>query len=272
MTDEVVARVARSARYGDVDPGLVARLAAEELPRSRNLDDAVKRVKRRLHQAVGAFRGATEADRVLAPIRAAWSGDLADAAFRAACRASLAGHASTRERVGDLDAFYSGIWAAAGGTPHSVVDLACGLGPLALPWMGLERDARIVATDADRRPLAVVAAFLELVGQPHDTEARDLVRDLPSGRADVALLLKAVPTLDRQDPAAAARLLSALRVGHAVVSFPRRSLGGRSRGMERTYRARVDGLVREVGARVIDVIDASVGSELVFVLQLATHG
>ena len=58
MTDPIVDRVLRSARYGDVDRALLDRLAAEELPKSRNADDAVKRVKRRLHQAVGAYRGA----------------------------------------------------------------------------------------------------------------------------------------------------------------------------------------------------------------------
>ena len=84
MSDEVISRVRRSTRYRDVDPALLARLAAEELPRARNPDDAAKRVKRRLHQAVGAFRGAPEA-RLLATLRAAWAGDLlveADQAYR----------------------------------------------------------------------------------------------------------------------------------------------------------------------------------------------
>jgi len=58
MTAEIVQRVRSSSRYRAVDAALVARLAAEELPKARNVDDAVKRVKRRLHQAVGAFRSA----------------------------------------------------------------------------------------------------------------------------------------------------------------------------------------------------------------------
>ena len=62
MTEPIVDRVLRSARYRDVDRALLDRLAAEELPKARNADDAVKRVKRRLHQAVGAFRGARAAD------------------------------------------------------------------------------------------------------------------------------------------------------------------------------------------------------------------
>jgi 16S rRNA (guanine(1405)-N(7))-methyltransferase len=133
--------------------------------------------------------------------------------------------------------------------------------------MGLAPDATYRASDVDRRSLDTVARFLELVGQPHRAELRDVVTDPPADEADVALLLKLVPTLDRQDPQAAARLLRALRVRHAVVTFPARSLGGRGKGMEHTYRDRLRRLVSDVG-RVTAVAEASVPNELVFVLAL----
>ena len=262
MTAEIVERVLRSPRYRDVDRSLLVRIAGEELPRARNTDDAVKRVKRRLHQAVGAFRGAARAD----PMAAAWSGDLAAPAFRAACARALRSHASTRERLASLDAFYSGIWSETR-APGRVIDLGCGLNPLALPWMGLGREAVYLASDVDRRPLTLVASFLELVGQPHQVEVRDVIASPPTDEADVALLLKLVTTLDRQDPGAAARLLRALRVRHAVVSFPKHSLAGRGKGMGASYRARLDRLVAEAG-RVSAVAEASVSNELVFVLTL----
>ena len=262
MSAEIVERVLRSSRYRDVDPSLLARLADEELPRARNADDAAKRVKRRLHQAVGAFRGATRADR----LAAAWAGDLAAPAFRAACTDALRGHASTRERLASLDAFYPGIWAITG-VPSRLLDIGCGLNPLTLPWMGLAGDAVYRASDVDRRPLGTVTSFLELVGQPHEVEVRDVVASPVAEEADVALLLKLVTTLDRQDADAAARVLRALRVAHAVISFPRHSLAGRGRGMERTYRRRLDRLVADA-AGIREVAEASVPDELVFVLKL----
>lgn len=263
MSGEIVERVLRSSRYRDVDRSLLARLAEEELLRSRTADEAVKRVKRRLHQAVGAFRGRS---RTIDPIAEAWKGDLTDASFRASCADALARHASTRERAGDLDAFYARIWALTG-VPHSLLDLGCGLGPLALPWMKLQADATYTAIDVDRRPLALADEFLELVGQPHRVEARDVVASPPTDEADVALMLKLVPTLDQQDPGAAVRLLQALRVHHAIVSFPRRSLGGRGKGMERTYRGRLERLAADAG-RVRHIAEASITSELAFVLTL----
>ena len=258
MTSEIVERVLRSSRYRDVDPALLARLAAEELPNARNADDAVKRVKRRLHQVVGAFRGR------MMPM-AAGASDLTDPGLRKACVDAMGSHASTRERLPHLGAFYPGIWAITG-TPNRLLDLGCGLNPLSLPWMEIEH-AMYVACDVDRRPLEVVRQFLHGVGQPHRVEARDLVAAPPDDHADVALMLKLVTTLDRQQPAAAARLIQALRARHVVVSFPIRSLGGRGTGMERTYRGRLDRLVQESG-RVSAVAEASIPNELVFVLTL----
>jgi hypothetical protein len=136
--------------------------------------------------------------------------------------------------------------------------------------MGLPRTATYHAVDADRRPLETVRTFLQIVGQPHVVEARDAVTDPPDEPADVALLLKLVTTLDRQDPGTVARLLAGLRVRHAIVSFTRRSLGGRGRNLERTYRERVDRL-RAESPRITAVTEASVPSELVFVLELAAR-
>ena len=82
MTTEIVERVRRSTRYRAVDPALVARLASEELPKARNVDDAVKRVKRRLHQAVGAFRSARGASARRWPVDD-------PAALREACLAAM---------------------------------------------------------------------------------------------------------------------------------------------------------------------------------------
>jgi 16S rRNA (guanine(1405)-N(7))-methyltransferase len=74
-------------------------------------------------------------------------------------------HASTRERAPHLDGFYAPIWEVTG-TPASVLDLGCGLNPLALPWMGIG-DAMYHAIDVDAGTLDVARGFLAAVGQPH---------------------------------------------------------------------------------------------------------
>ena len=264
--------VTESRRDRSVDPALVRRVAVEELPRSRNAEDAVKRVKRRLHQAVGAYvpggRAATEKD--LERLATAHREDAAGEALRAVCRDLLARHASTRERLPFLDRFYAGIWDAIGGAPASLLDLGCGIAPLALPWIGIAPTTRYTAIDADAAAIALVDGFLTLAGQPHMAEVRDLAAQLEPARSEVALLLKLVPILDRQHPDAALRLLESLDVHSAVISFPVRSLGGRLRGMEATYRHRIDALVAALGPRVRGVREASIPNELVVILKLGT--
>jgi 16S rRNA (guanine(1405)-N(7))-methyltransferase len=260
VIEEIAARIAASRRYRQVDRGLVERLAAEEAPHSRNAEDAVKRVKRRLHQAVGAFEGPKVS---LEAMRAAYDGTLEAPAFRDACLAALAGHVSTAERAGHLDALGAAVRATGA---RSLLDLGCGLGPLALPWYGLPRSAMVTAIDVDGRALATVGDFLALIGQPHDVREQDLVADAVTPPADVALLLKLVTTLDRQDPTAAERVIRGLHARRVIVSFPARSLGHR-RPLD--YRPRMDQLLGALGDRVERAEEASVPNELVFVLTLA---
>lgn len=262
LIERISERVASSRRYRDVEPGLVSRFAREEAPHARNLDDAVKRVKRRLHQAVGAFEGQRIS---LDAIRAAYDGSLDAPAFRDACRAALAGHASTAERADHLEALGAVVRATGA---QSLVDLGCGLGPLALPWYGLPRSAQLTAIDVDRRALGTVEAFLELIGQAHEAREQDLVADPSTPAADLALLLKLVTTLDRQDAGAAERVIRGLDTPRAIVSFPARSLGSRRR-LDRAYRERMDELLQALGGRVQNATEASVPNELVYVLTLA---
>lgn len=266
----VTRAVAQSRRYRAVDPSVVRRLADEELSRARSTDDAVKRVKRRLHQAVGAYRpGAAAAlEREMERLAAARRADASGAELRSVCRDLLWRHASTRERLPFVDRFYAGIWDATRQTPASLIDLGCGLAPLALPWMGLPPFARYVALDADASAVALVEGFLSLVAQPHEADVRDLAVPFEVPATDVALLLKLVPILDHQDPDAAQRLIAGLSANHVVVSFPVRSLGGHRRGMESTYRRRTDELIAGLGARVREVSEASIPNELVMVMTM----
>lgn len=271
-TEQVLAALASSRRYRGVDGALIRRLAVEELAHSRTPAAAVKSVKRRLHQAIGAYGSAAGGARGvmddLNRLRAA-AADSSGAGMRAVCREVLGRHASTRERLPHVEGFYPRIWELIGGAPDRLIDLGCGVAPLSLPWMNLGSHVLYRAVDVDAAQLALVDGFLSLVGQPHLVEARDLIAaGAPQKRVDAALLLKLIPILDRQDPGAALRLLSNLRARHAIVSFPILSLGGRGKGMERTYRRRFETLVSELGARIGGLAEASVPNELVFVLTL----
>lgn len=263
--DDVLARVAVSRRYRHVDEVVVRRLAIEEIAKSSNVADAEKRTKRRLHQIFGAYTGQPDYPQRLLALAGAIDGDDA-APVREVCRAAMAVHVSTRERLPILDRFYTELFAITG-VPSTICDVACGLNPLAVPWMDLPAGARYVACDIDSQLVGFVAASLDLFGVSALAELRDVVTSPPSFDADIALLLKSVPCLDQQDPGAAGRVLAGLRARHIVVSFPSQSIGGRPKGMARTYRTRFAALLDELGWQDRRVGELDLPGELVFVIE-----
>ena len=246
--DAVVASVRASPKYRAVSLDLVRAVAARELARRANAKEAIKATKNKLHQVAGVYLDAKpEYDAWLAAIaRAAAPGD--PATLRAACREVLRHHASTRERLPILDQFYATILAGLP-PPRRVLDLACGLNPLTLPWLPLTPGAEYAAYDiyADLADfLTVCLGHLRSAGLPlaaAHAGVRDLLHNPPREPADLALLLKAIPCLEQLDPDAGRRLLYAINAAHLLVSYPVASLGGRGKGMAATYEARFRALV-----------------------------
>lgn len=233
--DEIVAAVLSSAKYRAVSPDLVRAIGARELARRPNVKAAVKATKNTLHQAGGAFRDAPiDYGRALARLREATAAG--DDSFRAACRAVMAWHTSTRERLPILDAFYAETLAGLP-PPGRVLDIACGLNPLARPWMGLPATTELVVYDIYADQIAFLNEVFALSGQPGRAEVRDVIGSPPDTPADLALVLKTLPCLEAIDRRAPERLLDALQAPRLLVSFPAQSLGGRRKGMAVHYEA-----------------------------------
>jgi 16S rRNA (guanine(1405)-N(7))-methyltransferase len=227
----VAAAVQSSAKYRHVAPALVTYLAARELGAGARPKDAVKAVKNKLHQVAGAYQVQPREDAgFLAGVRR----DMPLAELQARCRAQMARHASTRERLPILDVFYRTVFA---GLPPigSLLDLACGLNPLALPWMDLSPAAAYWACDIYADQAALLNGWFGAMGQAGGAFLCDLTGGLPPQKADVVLLLKALPCLQQLDRELGRRLLAAIDAPVLIVSYPAHSLGGRKHGMPVQY-------------------------------------
>ncbi|HNS51067.1 MAG TPA: 16S rRNA methyltransferase [Anaerolineae bacterium] len=242
--DRVVAAVAASRKYSGVCEDTIRRVAAQQMATvpAASLKAAVKATQRRLHQAYGAFERAFDEEEALSQLAGAYRSGTAEE-VKAVCRQILAQHQSTRERLPEIDRFYHEIWAVTG-RPRRLLDLGCGLDPLALPWMGLEQGASLMALDIDRQRIAWLNRCLVVAGMEPLARCQDVLVCPPADRADVALLLKMSPTLERQEPGSTARLIEALQATHVVVSFAVRSLGGREKGMAGNYQRQFEALWR----------------------------
>jgi 16S rRNA (guanine(1405)-N(7))-methyltransferase len=243
--DALVETIYASKKYAAISADLVRSIGMRELATRRNLKEAIKATKNKLHQVAGAFLDAR-------PPYDEWLAQLANVQtlersnVQTICREMMRQHASTRERLPVLDSFYRAIF---GVLPpiHSVLDVACGLNPLAIPWMPLEAGATYAACDLYADMIDFLNAFFQIAGVAGQAWVCDLVSDPPRQRADLALVLKTLPTLDQIAKDAGRDLLRALDARYLLVSFPARSLGGRDKHMADHYARRFEAVVAAEG-------------------------
>ncbi len=239
--DALTQAVLASPRYRSVCPEVVRNIGARELTKRRNLAEAIKATKSKLHQVGGAYLTSRHYSRWLEELTQATQAG-GDTALKAACKRVMGYHSSTRERLPFLEQFYSR--ALADLPPARVVlDVACGLNPLAICWMPLAADVEYYAYDLYEDMTDFLNGFLALARVQGHAEARDVLGRCPTQQADLVLLLKALPCLEQLEAQAGTRLLDAINADHLLVSFPAQSLGGRKKGMAQNYEAHFRQLV-----------------------------
>lgn len=241
--EALIDAVQASTKYGSITPELTRKLGAEELKKHPRLKEAVKATKNRLHQVAGAYLSAP-------PNYAEWLERLAAAETpeerRSICRTLMQTHASTRERLGILHEFYR-VALSEIAPVHSVIDVACGLNPLAIPFMPLAEGATYYACDIYTDLADFLNVAFPLLGVRGEAWATDVTQTVPQQPADLAIVVKAIPCLQQIDKGIGARLLEGISAEHVLVSYPAQSLGGASKGMRANYEAQFNELVAGKG-------------------------
>ena len=231
--NQLVEIIKSTKKYRTLCIDTIKRIGEVELNKFKKFREAVDSTKRKLHQIHGAYERNVNYKRLYDKLEDAYRTN-SDENLRQACQLALSAHASTRERLPILDEFYTNIFEVTG-TPSVILDLACGLNPLSLPWMNLPQNTRYIAYDIDENIIEFINQFLLLLKREPTAFLKDIICDPPLIEADVVLLLKTFTTLERQKSGASRALIEALNTRYVVVSFPVRSLGGKSKGMIQNY-------------------------------------
>ncbi len=244
--EQVLETILATRKYRSVHPNLARSIAAAELAKGRSVKDAIKAAKRQLHQSAAAyFRQTLSYDQSIRQLQAAVdSGD--DESVRSVLRHLMAAHTSTQERLPLLDTLYSELFQRLPPV-KSVLDVACGLHPLARPWMPLPPDLPYIAWDIFADQIDFLNRFFRVMGYAGTAAQRNALEDLSAPAVDMAFILKTLPCLEQIESGAGQRLLYQIDAPLLIVSFPNHSLAGRKKGMRQYYAAYFDALIADAG-------------------------
>ncbi len=242
--EKLVETILASSRYKEVSDDLIRDIGSRELAKRSSLKEAVKAAKSKLHQVGGAYLAERKA-------YSTWLNDLKHLArfdnrdnLLTYLKMVMSHHASTKERLPILEQFYKTILADLPPI-HSVLDIACGFNPLALPWMPFTHPVEYYSYDIYKDMIGFLNQFMTLMRVQGQAQVCDVIQSCPTRNVDVAFVLKTISCLEQVDRSAGSRLLQSINANYIVVSFPVHSLGGKARGMEAHYAAKFRTLVED---------------------------
>ena len=211
-------------KHMDIAPEAIERIRRQTEGRYKTAREADKALRRALRQMAGAFISPAEL------IKARRCMDSYIAGDKSALTQALSLHASTRERLYDMDELYRGIFDVCP-RPGSILDLACGLNPLYLADAGFS----VVGLDVHGGLVALLNEWARACNWDMRADCADVLSDIPLPECGLALMFKLLPILERQEKGASARLIQRVPGRYIAITFPTRTLSGRGVGMERNY-------------------------------------
>ncbi|MEI2607579.1 MAG: hypothetical protein V9G20_02985 [Candidatus Promineifilaceae bacterium] len=231
-----------------------------------NFKEAVKATKNKLHQVAGAYQESKiNYDWALQQLRET-AGDAA--AFRATCTQLLRLHTSTAERLPLLDTFYRTTLAD---LPPigKVLDLACGLNPLTLPWMPFGPDTEYVAYDVYTDMMAFLAGIYEPGGRSAAAPNPVISSPIPPpNRPTWCSYSRRYPAWNKRTNTRPRPSSTRIQAPYLLVSFPAQSLCGRAKGMVSHYTDRFLTLTQE---RAWNVTPFPFATEIAFLVKTGTQ-
>jgi 16S rRNA (guanine(1405)-N(7))-methyltransferase len=228
--EQIVYLLKGSRKYGATHEDTIRELVITESGHYKKSRQVEKAVRKRLHSIMAPYLGDPDYEAAKEALTAVFA-ENDPAPIEACCHSLLHDHLSTRERLPILADFYREIFAVTG-RPRSLLDIACGLNPLAYRWMGLDNQPEPVqfyAYDIHAPRIDLINHYFRLEGLPPLARLQDVALNPPSETADLALFLKELPRFARNYGELARSFLHNLNVQWLVVSFPSVSThGGRS--------------------------------------------
>jgi len=221
MTEKIL----KMPKYRDVEipAETIQSLIEMSLPLCRNIAELEKRVREKIHNIVALYLGELDYEKAINDFRQVKNSSLSLKEFS---MQALRFHASTKERGQELTAFYQALFSRIGDV-RSIADLACGLHPLGLPFMGLPLDTAYYAYDLNKSRVDFLNIFITEQGYSGGCFHRDILINPPSDEYDVVFFLKEAHRFEKRQPSILPNFFDSIKSSKIVVSLPLESFGTR---------------------------------------------
>ncbi|MHC5053104.1 MAG: class I SAM-dependent methyltransferase [Planctomycetota bacterium] len=254
VSPDEATRVVRETVAGSADCREAASKVTDpaRLARTRAFRDAASRARERIYYSLRRYRRDGDGTRADVAALEGLPEDAPGPEREEAARRVMLGHASTRERLENARDFYGQVFRLAG-EPRTIVDIGCGVQPLGFPFEGEGASVELyLAADRDAEAVRAVEAHARFLVPGRVRALRWDIADgwapvmetaesaAVTGTFDLALLLKLVPVVKRQEPHLVERLAGVparrmLITGSAESLTKRRSVRRRERGVLRRF-------------------------------------
>lgn len=262
----VIQAIKQSKKYQDTSEETIHDLAVTALQQHKKPKAAIKAVRKRLHSIMAPYLGDPNYDQMAVALSEAFAASDMEQ-VRSLCLAALNDHLSTRERLPIMERFYEQIWQVTG-QPHSLMDIACALNPLAFLWMNLPTSVLFHAYDIHEPRIAFINHYFALQGLKPLAKVQDIALSPIKESADVALFLKEMPRFARNYSGQEQPLLETINANWLVLSFPTISTHG-GRNLTNRYR---DFMTQLLNGKPWPVTELLFEGELVFCVRKGAGG
>lgn len=249
--EEILNEIMKTNKYNKISKEIINRIIDSEFDKYKNNKIVIKEVKNKLHQIHGIFLEKDANGKVLHLLEE----DRYDEILKL--------HMSTLERLAFYSEFYEKIFTVTG-LPTTILDLACGYNPFALKYMNLGENFKYYAYDINEDTNELINLFFKKNNYNGVSKTIDLAVNIPLDVVDIAFILKFLPLVEQQNKKFSRKLLLSLSAKYIVVSFPTKTVSGKSVGMLNNYRDIFGSIIADDFVLVSELIFVN---EMVFIIK-----
>jgi 16S rRNA (guanine(1405)-N(7))-methyltransferase len=220
-----------------------------------------KIVRQKMHTIIAPYLGDPDYDKAEKDLTNAYKNNDPQE-MEQFCLNILSTHASTRERVPILRDFYEQLFHHTG-TPEVILDLACGLNPFSLPWMGLPLTTKYYAYDLNEPRLSLINHFFLAIKHQPLTYKQDVLVSPPKVKAEVAFFFKEAHRFEDRQRGCNRAFWQAVQARHLLISLPTVNLNGNHSLIDQQRRL----VARTVDGLNWKVIEILFQNEIVFCIE-----